>query len=115
MRIVEAARLLTTGRISPEILWDITTSAERITIALLAGRPDYLPSNAKTPVTAWSAMDTRCRALVQRRAPLHVRRCLPDYRPLPSALSLKTENLTTNHKKLSAGNSIETYIQPLSS
>lgn len=51
MRIVEAARLLTTGRISPEILWDITTSAERITIALLAGRPDYLPSNAKTPVT----------------------------------------------------------------
>ncbi|MCE0742785.1 hypothetical protein LWC05_02585 [Acetobacter sicerae] len=96
MRIVEAARLITTGRIDPETLWEITTSVERVTIALLAGRPDYLPNNAKTPVAAWSVMDTRCRSLVQRRAPIHVRRCLPDYKPLPNAFSLKSGKQKTH-------------------
>ena len=103
MRIVEAARLITTGRISPEILWEITTCAERVTIALLAGRPDYLPDSAKTPIAAWTTMDSRCRALVQRRAPVHVRRCLPDYKPLPAAFSLKTKKSTKKIENLSIG------------
>jgi hypothetical protein len=113
MRIVEAARLITTGRIHPETLWEITTPAERVTIALLAGRPDYLPNNAKTPTTAWSLMDTRCRSLVQRRAPIHVRRCLPDYKPLPSAFSVKPGKQETSSGESSARNTVYTDIQPL--
>ncbi|TCS32777.1 hypothetical protein EDC15_1101 [Acetobacter aceti NBRC 14818] len=113
MRIVEAARLITTGRINPETLWEITTPAERVTIALLAGRPDYLPNNANTPTAAWSVMDTRCRSLVQRRAPVHVRRCLPDYRPLPNSLTLEPNLQKIKPHDSSVQNAIYTNIQPL--
>lgn len=113
MRIVEAARLITTGRINPETLWEITTPAERVTIALLAGRPDYLPNNANTPTAAWSVMDTRCRSLVQRRAPVHVRRCLPDYKPMPKSISLNPSHQSTKSHDLSVQNAIYTNIQPL--
>ncbi len=113
MRIVEAARLITTGRINPETLWEITTPAERVTIALLAGRPDYLPNNANTPNAAWSVMDTRCRSLVQRRAPVHVRRCLPDYKPMPKSISLKSSQQNTKSHDSSVQNAIYTNIQPL--
>lgn len=94
MRVVEAARLITTGRLSPEIVWDITSTPERVTIALLCGRTDFLPQKASTPTTAWNEMDTRYRNLVLRRAPAHIRRCLPGYVPQPFSLSLK-ERLST--------------------
>ncbi|MBV1836342.1 hypothetical protein [Acetobacter estunensis] len=86
MRIVEAARLITTGRMDPDVLWEVTTVAERVTIALLVGRPDYLPQAASTPTSAWDVMDARCRNLVLRRAPSRIRRRLPGYIPTPTPL-----------------------------
>ncbi|GBQ63276.1 hypothetical protein AA103196_0545 [Ameyamaea chiangmaiensis NBRC 103196] len=81
MRVIEAARLVSTGQISPDILWQMTTVPERVTIALLLGRPDYLPSRATTPTQAWDAIDARHRDLLLRRAPARIRQRLPGYVP----------------------------------
>ncbi|NLI26229.1 MAG: hypothetical protein GX413_02400 [Acetobacter sp.] len=79
MRVLEATRLISTGVLAPEILWGITTMTERVTISLLLGRPDFLPSAANTPHLAWKQLNARQRDLVMRRAPARVRRCLPGY------------------------------------
>jgi hypothetical protein len=79
MRMVEAARLIMTGQIQPDLLWQMTTTQERVTVALLLGRPDLLPPSAKTPTAAWDALDTRQRNLLLRRAPARVRCRLPGY------------------------------------
>ncbi|NHN85856.1 hypothetical protein GOB93_14570 [Acetobacter musti] len=88
MRVTEAARLIMTGNLSPEILWQMTTLSERVAIALLVGRPDYLPANASTPGAAWDTLDARSRALVMRRAPVKIRRRLPGYTCAPRPFSL---------------------------
>lgn len=77
MRVVEAARLVSTGQLSKTILWQMTTTPEQVVIALLLGRPEWLPQKAATPTTAWQALDTRYRTLLLRRAPATVRACLP--------------------------------------
>lgn len=38
MRVVEAARLVSAGLIAPELLWQMTTTPERVVISLLLGR-----------------------------------------------------------------------------
>ncbi len=77
MRVVEAARLVSAGLIAPELLWQMTTTPERVVISLLLGRPDQLPPHAATPNLAWRALNTPHRMLLLRRAPRHVRACLP--------------------------------------
>gem|GEM_PF-4935047 len=79
MRVLEAARLITTGVLPVDLLWQITTPTERIMIALLLGRPDQLPLTARTPNAAWDALDARQRTLLMRRAPRKIRLCLPGY------------------------------------
>ncbi|MBO1359830.1 hypothetical protein J2D73_08485 [Acetobacter sacchari] len=79
MRVLEAARLVITGKLDPEVLWQMTTPAERVAIALLLGRPDHLPPSANTPVSAWKILDARHRDLILRRAPARVAKRLPGY------------------------------------
>jgi len=79
MRVLEAVRLVTTGQIAPDLLWQMTTIPERVAIALLLGRPDLLPAKASTPTEAWDALDARHRGLLLRRAPARVRARLPGY------------------------------------
>jgi len=86
MRVLEATRLVTTGQIAPDLLWQMTTVPERVTIALLLGRPDLLPPKASTPTDAWDALDKRHRSLLLRRAPARIRQRLPGYIAVPSAL-----------------------------
>ncbi|CAI9120536.1 hypothetical protein [Brytella acorum] len=78
MRVTEAARLLTTGYVSADFLWQMTTTPERVVIALLAGRPDWLPARTSTPTEAWDVLNARYRRLLLRRAPHHIQRCLPE-------------------------------------
>lgn len=96
MRVVEAARLIVTGNIAPDTLWQITSLPERVTIALLVGRPDYLPPAASTPTTAWNALDSRARALVLRRAPARVLRRLPGYTGVPQPFTPLPRELPTS-------------------
>ncbi|AQS88567.1 hypothetical protein AA101099_0299 [Neoasaia chiangmaiensis NBRC 101099] len=77
MRVIEAARLISTGVMPADHLWQITTTPERVIMALLLGRPDWLPPHAATPRLAWNALNTRQREMLLRRAPKQVRACLP--------------------------------------
>ncbi|NHO33189.1 hypothetical protein [Acetobacter fallax] len=88
MRVTEAARLIVTGNLSPNVLWQMTTLTERVAISLLVGRPDYLPVSASTPNAAWDTLDARYRALVMRRAPIRIRRRLPGYTNMPRPFSM---------------------------
>ncbi|MDG6093827.1 hypothetical protein LOC54_01650 [Acetobacter sp. AN02] len=79
MRVLEAARLVSTGKLDPEILWEMTTLPERVAISLLLGRPELLPRETNTPTLARKTLSARYRDLVMRRAPVHVRRRLPGF------------------------------------
>ncbi|GBR11006.1 hypothetical protein [Acetobacter oeni] len=102
MRVTEAARLIVTGNLSPDILWQMTTLAERVTISLLVGRPDYLPAGASTPSAAWDTLDARYRALVMRRAPVKIRKRLPGYTSAPRPFSMTSGNSSAARHALMA-------------
>lgn len=79
MRVIEAARMISTGRMTVESLWEIATPRERIMVALLLGHPDWLPQQTRTPNAVWNALDSRQRDLLLRRAPRRIRASLPGY------------------------------------
>lgn len=105
MRTTEAARLIITGQLNPDLLWQIVTLHERVIICMLTGRPDYLPPEASTPAKVWDVLDARSRSLVMRRAPARIRRCLPGYIPdnLPQTLSVSPrKSLSAGHRAIKA-------------
>lgn len=77
MRVLEAARLVRAGVFPLPRLWLIATKPERVQLALLLGRPDELPPDARTPDAAWRALNLAERRLVLRHAPPTILARLP--------------------------------------
>lgn len=77
MRPLIAARLVRAKRLDMETLWLIATDPERITVALLLGRPEQLPATASSPALAWNGINQQQRRLLLDHAPESVRRALP--------------------------------------
>lgn len=77
MRVIEAARLVTTGSLTLATLWAITTTPERVLVALLLGQTDQLPPRARTPALAWAALNEQQRQILLDHAPAAVLARLP--------------------------------------
>lgn len=77
MRVMEAVRLVRTGKLPMPALWQIATRPERVQVALILGLPAELPARAASPDLAWKSMNTQQRRLVLRHAPPSITRRLP--------------------------------------
>ena len=76
MRVVPAAYLVRSGELDPNVIRQIGTDAEQVSVFLIAGCPEQIPPPIDRPERAWAQLNQQQKNLVTRYAPVEILRKL---------------------------------------